>query len=91
MLSHVKHKRGKKHLRNFKKNLEYSWSTVGGNVRWFNHYGKQYGGFLRKLNIELPYDPGIPLLGTYPDKATIQKDTCTSIFIAALFTAAKKF
>ena len=31
--------------------------------------------FLRKLKIELPYDPAIPLLGIYPEKTTIQKDT----------------
>ena len=45
--------------------------------------------FLRKLKIELPYDPAIPLLGIYPDKTIIQKDTCTPVFIAALFTIAK--
>ena len=33
-------------------------------------------GFLIKLKIELPYDPAIPLLGIYPDKTIIQKDTC---------------
>ena len=42
-----------------------------------------------KLIIELPYDPAIPLLGIYLDKTVIQKDTCTPIFIAALFTIAK--
>ena len=31
----------------------------------------------QKLKIELPYDPAIPLLGIYPDKTIIQKDTCT--------------
>ena len=45
--------------------------------------------FLRKLKIELPYDPAIPLLGIYPDKTIIQKDACTTMFIAALFTIAK--
>ena len=45
--------------------------------------------FLKKLKIELPYDPAIPLLGIYPDKAIIRKDTCTPMFIAALFTIAK--
>ena len=45
--------------------------------------------FLRKLKIELPYDPAIPLLGVYPDETLIQKDTCTPVFIAALFTIAK--
>ena len=44
---------------------------------------------LRKLNIELPFDPAIPLLGIYPEKTTTRKDTCTPMFIAALFTIAK--
>ena len=46
--------------------------------------------FLKKLRIELPYDPAIPLLGIYPEKTIIQKDTCTPIFLAALFTISRK-
>ena len=45
--------------------------------------------FLKKLKIELPYDPAIPLLGIYPDKTIIQKDTCTPVFTAALFIIAR--
>ena len=45
--------------------------------------------FLRKLKIELPYDPAISLLGIYPEKTIIQKDTCTTMFTAALFTIAR--
>ena len=45
--------------------------------------------FLRKRNIELPYDPEIPFLGIYSDKTTIRKDACTPMFVAALFTVAK--
>ena len=45
--------------------------------------------FLKKVKIGLPYDPAIPLLGMYPDKTLIQKDTCTPMFIVALFTIAK--
>ena len=45
--------------------------------------------FLKKLKIELPYDPAIPLLGIYPEKTIIQKNTCTPVFTAALFTIAK--
>ena len=45
--------------------------------------------FLRKLKIELPCDPAIPLLGIYPEKTIIQKGTCTPMFIAALFTIAR--
>ena len=36
-----------------------------------------------------PYDPAIPLLGVYPDKTFTEKDTCTPMFTAALFTIAK--
>ena len=42
--------------------------------------------YLRKLNIELPHDPAIPLLGIHPDKTFLEKDTCTCMFTAALFT-----
>ena len=35
------------------------------------------------------YDPAIPLLGIYPEETVIQKDTCTPMFIAALFTIAR--
>ena len=45
--------------------------------------------FLEKLKIELPYDPAIPLLGIYPEKTIIQKDTSTLVFIATLFTIAR--
>ena len=37
----------------------------------------------------MPCDPALPLLGIYPDKAIIQRDTCTSVFTAALFTIAE--
>ena len=47
------------------------------------------GRFLKKLKIELPYDPAIPLLGIYLEKNMVQKDTCTPMFIAALFTIAR--
>ena len=39
--------------------------TVGGNVNWYNHYGKQYAGSSKKLKIELPYDAVTPLLSIY--------------------------
>ena len=46
--------------------------------------------FLKKLEIELPYGPAIPLLGIYPEKTLIQNESCTTMFIAALFTIARK-
>ena len=48
--------------------------------------GRIVWGFLKKLKIELPYDPAILILGIYPEKNMVLKDTCTPIFIAALFT-----
>ena len=45
--------------------------------------------FLKKLKIELPYDPAIPLLGIYLEKNMVRKDTRTPVFISALFTIAK--
>ena len=45
--------------------------------------------FLKKLKIELPYDPAIPLLGVYLGNIISQKDTCTPMFIAVLSTIAR--
>ena len=45
--------------------------------------------FLKKLKIELPHDPAIPLPCIYLGKTLTRKDTCTPMFIAALFTIAK--
>ena len=45
--------------------------------------------FLKKLEIELPYDPTIPLLGIYTKESRIERDTCTPMFITALFIIAR--
>ena len=45
--------------------------------------------FLKKLEIELPYDPVIPLLGMHTEETRIERDTCTLMFITALFTIAR--
>ena len=45
--------------------------------------------FLKKLQIELPYDPAIPLLGIHTEETRTERDTCTPVFIAALFTIAR--
>ena len=52
---------------------------------------KTVWNFLRKLKMEPPFDPAIPLLGLYPKnpEITIQKNLCTPMFIAAQFTIAK--
>ena len=46
--------------------------------------------FLKKLEIELPYDPTIPLLGIHTEETRTERDTCTPMFIAALFIIARK-
>ena len=45
--------------------------------------------FLKKLKIELPYDPEISLLGIHTEETRIERDTCTSMFISALFIIAR--
>ena len=45
--------------------------------------------FLKKLEIELPYDTAIPLLGIHTEETRIERDTCTPVFIAALFIIAR--
>ena len=45
--------------------------------------------FLKKLEIELPYDPAIPLLGIHTKETRSERDTCTPMFIAALFIIAR--
>ena len=54
---------------------------------------KTVWNFLRKLNMKLPFDPEIPLLGLYPNspETPIQKNLCTPMFIAAQFIIAKSW
>ena len=63
--------------------------TVGGNVNWYSHYGEEYGGSLKSKNRVTIWSCN-PLLGIYMEKTLIRKDTCTPIFIAALFTIARR-
>ena len=44
---------------------------------------------LKKLEIELPYDPAISLMGIHSEETRIERDTCTPMFFAALFTIAR--
>ena len=45
--------------------------------------------FLKNLEIELPYDPAIPLLGIHTEETTMERDTCSPMFITALFITAR--
>ena len=40
--------------------------SAGGDVKWYNHFRKQFGNFFKKLSIHLASDPAISLLGIYP-------------------------
>ena len=64
-----------------------SLSTVSGNVTWCSCYGKH------KLITELPYHPAFTLLDIYPKelKAESTKNICTAMFMAAIFTIAKRW
>ena len=59
--------------------------TVGGNVNWYSHCGRQYGDSLKTRNKTTIW-PAIPLLGIYPEETKIEKGTCTPMFTEALFT-----
>ena len=57
-----------------KRELSY---PLGGNASWYSHYGEQCRDSLKKLELELPYDPAIPLLGIHTEETRIETDTCT--------------
>ena len=59
--------------------------------RKFKVYCSTVWRFLSKLKIELWYNGAIPLLGIYLEKTIVWKDTCTPVFITALFTIAKTY
>ena len=60
--------------------------TVGGNVcKLVQPLWRTVCRFLKKLEIELPYDPAIPLLGIHTEETRIQRDTCTPVFIETSF------
>ena len=75
--------------------------TAGGNANWYSqplwrtvwrflkNLAIELWRFLKNLEIELSYDPAIPLLGIHTKESRIERDTCTPMFIAALFTTAR--
>ena len=58
--------------------------TVGVTINWYSHYGEQYGVSLKKLKIELPYDPTIPLLSIYPEEIRVEKDMYPRVLLGTL-------
>jgi hypothetical protein len=67
------------------------FSISGGIASWYNHSGN-LSGSLRNLDIVLPQHPAIPLLDIYPEDApTCNKDTCSTMFISAIFIIARRW
>ena len=58
--------------------------TVGGNANWYSHYG-ELGRFLKKLEIELPYDPAIPLRGIYTEETRIERDVYPNVHRSTVY------
>lgn len=72
------------------------WEIVSFTQRWWEwkvvpHFGKHFGVSDKKLNIHLPYDPAMTLLGVYTRgmKLSVYTETCIPMFTAALFIIAK--
>ena len=59
--------------------------TVVGECKLVQPLWRTVWRFLKNLEIELSYDPAIPMLGTHIKETRIERDTCTPMFIAALF------
>ena len=66
-----------------------SFYIVGGNANWYSHYGEQCGDTLKNLEIEPPHNSEIPQLGIHTEETRTERDTCTTVFIASLFTVAR--
>ena len=64
--------------------LPHRWESKLIKLLW-----KTVWRFLKKLEIETPYDSAIPLLGIHTEETRIERDTCTPVFIAALFIIAR--
>jgi hypothetical protein len=67
-------------------------SMAGGDCKLVQPLWKSVWRFLRKLDKVLPENPAIPLLGIYPEDApTCNKDTCSTMFLAAIFIIARRW
>ena len=52
-------------------------------------FWENWSTMCKRIKIELPYDPAIPLLGIYTEETRIERDTCTLMFITVLFIIAR--
>ena len=76
-------------LKKIKFNRDALDSVLKRNCQLVQPLWKTVWRFLKKLEIELPYDPAIPLLGIHTEETRIERDTCIPMFIAALFILAR--
>jgi len=63
--------------------------TVAGNEKIVQPLWRTVWRFCKKLEIELPYNPAIPLLGIHTEETRTERDTCTPMFITTLFMIAR--
>ena len=66
--------------------MQASTATMENSVELVQSLWRTVWRFLKELDIELPYNPAIPLLGIHTEETRTERDTCTPMFIAALFT-----
>ena len=66
---------------------------AGGKADWYNHYGKQCGDSLKKLELKIPFNPAMLLLEIFPEelKTSYHSVICAPMFIAAQFVIAKSW
>ena len=69
--------------------LERMWRNCWWECKLVQPLWRTVWRFLKKLELELPHDPAIPLLGIHTEETRRERDTCTPMFIAALFIIAK--
>ena len=60
--------------------------TVGGNVNWYSHYGRQNGDSFKTRNKTTVY-PAIPLLGIYPEETEIEKDMYPNVHCSTIYNS----
>ena len=68
---------------------ESSYTVVGMQTSTVQPLWRTVWRFIKKLEIELPYNSAIPLLGIHTEETRTERDMCTPVFIAALFLIAR--
>ena len=61
--------------------------TAGGNANWYSHYGERCGDSLKKMEIELPYNPAIPLLGIHTEETRIERHVYPNVHRSTVYNS----